>query len=184
MNRIQLIQQAIGAEPDGFWGPKSIKAAQKHLLAMMPKPSQWPKSDQVSLTRFYGMPGDESKHTQINVTGLGVKYGGKEVTKITCHEKVAASLKRVLVALSHEFPEILARYDGCYNNRNMRGGNSPSLHARAAAIDFDADHNGNHTSWPVVATMPLGVMEIFAREGWTPAGAFWGRDAMHFQATQ
>ena len=51
-------------------------------------------------------------------------------------------------------------------------------------FDFAASENGNHTSWPVAATMPLGVMEIFAAEGWLPAGAFWGRDAMHFQATQ
>jgi hypothetical protein len=27
-------------------------------------------------------------------------------------------------------------------------------------------------------------MEEFAKEGWLAAGAFWGRDAMHFQATQ
>jgi hypothetical protein len=32
--------------------------------------------------------------------------------------------------------------------------------------------------------MPLDVMEIFAREGWLAAGAFWGRDSMHMQATQ
>jgi hypothetical protein len=32
--------------------------------------------------------------------------------------------------------------------------------------------------------MPIEVMECFAREGWLSAGAFWGYDAMHFQATQ
>jgi hypothetical protein len=32
--------------------------------------------------------------------------------------------------------------------------------------------------------MPLAVMEEFSREGWLAAGAFWNRDAMHFQATQ
>jgi hypothetical protein len=32
--------------------------------------------------------------------------------------------------------------------------------------------------------MPLEIMEAFAREGWLAAGAFWGRDAMHFQATR
>jgi hypothetical protein len=44
--------------------------------------------------------------------------------------------------------------------------------------------NGNHAHWPLTADMPLVVMEEFAREGWLSAGAFWGRDAMHFQATQ
>ena len=66
----------------------------------------------------------------------------------------------------------------------MRGGYTPSLHARGAAIDFDSYDNGNSTHWPVGATMPIGVMEEFAREGWVAAGAFWGRDAMHFQATK
>jgi hypothetical protein len=66
----------------------------------------------------------------------------------------------------------------------MRGGSLPSLHARGAAIDLDADNNGNHVAWPVRATMPLEVMEAFAREGWLSAGAAWLRDGMHFQATQ
>jgi hypothetical protein len=57
------------------------------------------------------------------------------------------------------------------------------LHARGAAIDLLADTNGNLTAWPVAARMPFAVMEAFAREGWLSAGAFWGRDAMHFQAT-
>ena len=66
----------------------------------------------------------------------------------------------------------------------MRGGSLPSLHARGAAIDLDPGTNGLHTPWPTRATMPLEVMECFAREGWLAAGAFWGRDAMHFQATR
>jgi hypothetical protein len=65
----------------------------------------------------------------------------------------------------------------------MRNGTLPSLHARGAAIDLDPDDNGLHIPWPVRATMPIEVMEAFAREGWKPAGAFWSRDAMHFEAT-
>jgi hypothetical protein len=79
---------------------------------------------------------------------------------------------------------VLEKYAGCFNNRAMRGGSLPSLHARGAAVDLDPDDNGNHIAWPTRATMPLEVMEAFAREGWLSAGAFWSRDAMHFQATQ
>jgi hypothetical protein len=32
--------------------------------------------------------------------------------------------------------------------------------------------------------MPIEVMEAFARQGFKPAGAFWGRDAMHMEATR
>jgi hypothetical protein len=93
-------------------------------------------------------------------------------------------LRRIVQCLSVTHPDVLADYNGCYNNRSMRGGSTPSLHARGAAIDFLAGDNGNKTSWPAKATMPLDVMKIFAVEGWLSAGAFWGRDAMHFQATR
>ncbi len=186
MNRAQIIhtQTVVGATPDGFWGPKSITACQKHLRSLMPSPNPWPKSDQKSLTAFYGDPGDESRHIRINVVGMGVRYAGKEVKEILCHNKVSRSLLKIITSLASSHPHILAQYDGCYNNRAMRGGTTPSLHARAAAIDFDSSSNGNKTSWPVSATMPIEVMEAFAREGWLSAGAFWGRDAMHMQATQ
>jgi D-alanyl-D-alanine carboxypeptidase len=148
----------------------------------MPKPHPWPYADQRSLGLFYGAPGDESKLVNLTVPVL-MFYEGYKVKTIRCHAKVAASLSRALIAAHKEFPDIVAIYDGCYNNRPMRGGSLPSLHARGAAIDLWAAKNGNKAHWPTVARMPLGVMEAFAREGWLPAGAFWSRDAMHFQAT-
>ncbi len=181
---IMDIQTRIRTPVDGFWGPKSIAAAQNYLLSLMPIPNPWPDTSQASLTAFYGIPGDESQHTLLDVRGMGVKYEGRAVKEIRCHRMVADSLGRVIAKLSKRFPEVLADYAGCYNNRPMRGGSTPSLHARAAAIDFMPDENGNKTAWPAVAKMPFEVMEIFAVEGWIAAGAFWGRDAMHFQATR
>lgn len=183
-DRIKSIQSKIGVEVDGFWGPKSIAACQRHLRSLMPADSNWPSQSQPALQGFYGSPGDESKLVSVNVDGLGLKYDGKPVKSIRCHDKVADSLKRVLVALAKSHPDILAQYAGVYNNRTMRGGSLPSLHARGAAIDLAADTNRLSQSWPVSATMPIEVMESFAREGWVAAGAFWGRDAMHFQSTR
>lgn len=186
---IKAIQTKVGTTPDGFWGPKSIAACQRHLRAMMPSPNPWPDSDQASLTRFYGAAGDESKLVAITFP-YRMLYEGKVVTKTRCHQKVADSLFRVLLAIGDRYAdrrdvmEEAEDYGGCYNNRLMRGGSTPSLHARGAAIDIDADDNGNLISWPVAADMPLEIMECFAREGWVSAGAFWGRDAMHFQATR
>ena len=158
---------------------------------MMPKTHPFPKQDQASLTRFYGTPGN------VPLVKIGVPYkmflydGPQTVKTISIHEKLAPSLERVLKELGKRFKTDedrtsagINRYFGSYVNRNMRGGSLPSLHARAAAIDFDANRNGNTTNWPMRAVMPLDVMEIFAREGWLSAGAFWSRDAMHFQATQ
>jgi hypothetical protein len=73
-------------------------------------------------------------------------------------------------------------YGGCFNFRNKRGGTSLSVHAWGAAIDLDADDNTFKDPWPLVADMPLAIMEEFAKEGWQAAGAFWGYDSMHFEA--
>ena len=185
MNTPQIIelQKAVGTTPDGHWGPKSIAACQAHLRRLMPSANPWPATDQASLTLFYGAPGDESRLFNLPVPP-GIFYEGKPVKTVHCHSQVAPSLRKCLTELIARFPAIAGDYAGCYNNRSMRGGSLPSLHARGAAIDFAPGENGNHMSWPVAASMPLGVMEIFAREGWIAAGAFWGRDAMHFQATR
>jgi D-alanyl-D-alanine carboxypeptidase len=174
---IIAMQKRLGVVPDGF------------LRALMPKPNPWPKSDQSSLTAFYGRAGDESQLVTFDFP-YPIYYEGKLTKKGRCHRKVKDSLLRVLNEIGDRWGsnsgimEEAQDYGGIYANRNMRGGNSPSLHARGAAIDLDADDNGNHTHWPMVADMPLEIMEAFAREGWLPAGAFWSRDAMHFQATQ
>jgi hypothetical protein len=181
---IKCIQARVGVVADGFFGPKSIAAVQAHLRAMMPKKNPWPGTSQEELTRFYGRAGDESKLIPMDVADLGMRYDGKPVRVLRCHRAVAASLLRVLQGIAAgPCRSVLERYAGCYNNRPMRGGSLPSLHARGAAVDLDPDSNGNHTPWPSRATMPLEVMEQFAREGWTCAGAFWLRDPMHFQAT-
>lgn len=186
--QIRQLQAQIGTVPDGMWGPKSIAACQSHLRALMPAANPWPASDPVSLQKFYGAPGDESNLINLDVTLFDVRYFGKPIKTIRCHKKVAASLHRIIRDLSSPgmigAPGILHQYAGSYNFRKMRGGTSYSLHAYGAAIDLDPATNGNRQHWPTDSTMPLVVMGAFAREGWLPAGAFWSRDAMHFQATQ
>lgn len=183
--QIKEIQTKIGTTPDGFWGHKSIAACQKYLKSLSIDNTA-PATDQASLTKAYGAAGDESKLIDLNIAGLGIKYEGKAVKTVRCNQNVAQSLLEVLLELS-KFSEgraALAEYAGCYNNRTMRGGSLPSLHARGAAIDLMPATNRNKQSWPVSANMPFSVMEVFAKYGWLSAGAFWGRDAMHFQKTK
>lgn len=187
MTRKEIIelQERIGATPDGFWGPRSIAACQAHLRQLRPAATIWPSTTQAALQGFYGSPGDASQLVSINVVDYGVRYDNLIVRTILCHHKVADSLERIIAKLS-DIPQgrdVLTRYAGCFNNRTMRGGSLPSLHARGAAIDLDPNTNRNRQAWPTSATMPIEVMEIFAAEGWTCAGSAWGRDAMHFQAT-
>jgi hypothetical protein len=187
MTRQQIIeiQKRIGTTPDGFWGAKSIAACQSHLRSMMPFPNPWPSQSQSALQGFYGSPGDESQLVSIDVTGLGIRFENKPARSIRVHHKCAQSLLRVIREISASpFRYVLGEFAGVYNNRPMRGGTLPSLHARGAAIDLMPDTNRNHQHWPTSANMPIEVMEMFAREGWLSAGAAWARDSMHFQATK
>jgi hypothetical protein len=182
MTRAEIIelQKRIGATPDGFWGPRSTKAAQDHLRKLIPVtdfPYPWNIED------VYGPPA--TGITRIDVTGLGLQFNGQTVNSVQCHMKVAESLFDILREISlSEYRWILSTYAGVFNNRNIRGGTRKSLHAYGAAIDLWPGPNGNHTHWPTRAKMPIQVMEIFAKHGWLSAGAFWSRDAMHFQATK
>lgn len=187
MNQAQIkaMQSKLGVTVDGFWGPKSIAACQAYLWRFIKASgADWPRTSQSALKAYYGNPGDEDQLTLLDVSGLDMMFSGSvRLRVIQCHHRVADSLLSILTELHKTHPDLLLRYDGCYNNRPMRGGSLPSLHARGAAIDFDAARNGNTTAWPTKAVMPLEVMEVFARHGWVAAGAFWSRDAMHFQAT-
>jgi len=186
---IEILQDRTGAEPDGFWGPKSITACKRHLLGMMPIPHPAPRSDEKSLSIFYGRAGDESKLERMNFP-IPMFYGGQPVKSTRVHRKCIPSLLDVFVEIQELYGhdkrimKAATTYDGCFNNRAMRGGSRPSLHARAAAIDLDAGNNGNRSHWPLAATLPIEIMEVFSRHGWLSAGAFWSRDAMHFQKTQ
>lgn len=185
---IKSIQERVGTIPDGFWGPKSISACKSYLKSLMPDPNPWPYQDQSSLRKFYGSPGDENNLVTFEFP-FPMYYEGKKVTKSRCHKKVKDSLLRVLTNIGksygtqREIMEEAEDYSGIYNYRLKRGGSTYSLHAWGAAIDLDADDNSFKDAWPIKADMPLEIMEFFAKEGWTSAGAFWGYDAMHMQAT-
>lgn len=190
--RIELLQEHVGAVPDGFWGPKSEAQCRKYLRSLMPSPHPFPK--QADVTAFYGLHGVPHGYEPPGKTitlPFPIYYGVQPVITLSPHEKCADSLLRVFHNLLEVYPTEAAQrrsgilvYDGLYNPRAMRGGRAWSMHSWKIAIDFNAAKNGNGTHWPTVATMPIEVMECFAREGWTSAGAFWSRDAMHFQATQ
>jgi hypothetical protein len=181
-DQIKLIQNRIGAVPDGVWGAKSRNTAREYLKRMMP-PIDRPRDTDKELEAFFGKPG--TNLTRIDVTGYGVLYDGNPVRSIQCNALIAEPLYDAIRALyMSEYRWILGHYGGCYNNRPRRGGTRLSTHAYGAAIDLWPVPNGNRTPWPQKALMPFEVMEIFAYYGFVPAGAFWGRDATHFQFTQ
>lgn len=191
-DEIKRMQSRIGfkgSDVDGFWGPRSINRCQYYLRSLMPSPHPWPSSDRASIEAFFGKPGDESQLVSFDFP-FPTYYGGKVVTRSRCHRKVRDSLLRALTMIGQQHGhdravmEEAEDYGGIYNFRPKRGASSLSLHSWGIAIDLDADDNSFRASWPLQADMPLEIMEAFAREGWLSAGAFWGYDAMHFQATR
>lgn len=186
---IMQMQRRLGVPADGFWGPVSQGTLRTHLLFLMPSPNPWPRGDRASLEAFYGKPGDESKLTNI-VPPFPMFYDGQRIKTLRCHKKVADSLLRVLGAIGKSYGqqrgvmEEAEDFGGCFNFRLKRGASSLSVHAWGAAIDLDADDNTFRDHWPMQADMPLEIMEAYAREGWVSAAAFWGYDAMHFEAVR
>jgi len=185
IEEIKNLQAKIGTKVDGLWGPKSKAAVGSYLRSKAPKVIPWPHTSQKSLKAFYGDPWDNEPIIMVDAPDwLRLYNEDQPIQFITCHKKVAKSLLRALESAYEAAPNVVKKYYGCHVDRRMRGGHQPSLHAYGAAIDLDAGTNRNMQLWPHSATMPIEVMEAFASEGWLCAGAIWGRDAMHFQATQ
>jgi len=187
------IQERVGTIPDGFWGPKSIAACQAHLRRLMPDDNPFPHQGTRAFDQFYGPHGVPRGYTPPGKNfrlPFAIYYGNTPVRSLTAHARCADSLQRAFERLAEVYPDEKSRraagiltYAGLYNPRRMRGARAWSLHAWRCAIDLDPARNRNRSAWPVRSSMPIEVMECFAREGWLSAGAFWGRDAMHFQAT-
>jgi hypothetical protein len=113
-----------------------------------------------------------------------------KVSKITCHEKVHDSLKRIFTnVLDHygidTITELrLDRFGGCLNVRKMRGGSSWSIHSWGAAIDIDPDRNqlkwGKDRAF-LARPEYEPFWKIVEAEGGISLGRLRNYDYMHFQ---
>lgn len=71
----------------------------------------------------------------------------------------------------------LRTWDGCFNIRKKRGGDSPSLHSWGVAIDINAAWNG----FGKEPTMSPELVECFTDAGLDWGGLWAKKDGMHFQ---
>jgi hypothetical protein len=191
---------------DGFWGNntqsgytevvellgvKALKPVEvDQNIIVKPTYNNWPKQDYNSMVKFYGKVGE-------NQTSLVLPYEMKlawdldtKVSKITCHEKVHDSLKRIFQkTLDHYGLETvqelrLDRFGGGLNVRKMRGGSAWSIHSWGAAIDLDPDRN--QLKWgrdKAFFARPEyePFWKIVESEGATSLGRARNIDFMHFQ---
>lgn len=161
---------------------------------------KFPKQDAASMNKFYGNP-DANRDGVCDPTWqrdnlikivppykMQWSWGG-DVKALWFHKKAADSLLTCLDQVAKLYGSQAAiekarmhLCGGTFNFRLKRGGSTLSIHSWGAAIDLDPVNNGLGVPWPRRATMPLKVVEVFERNGWT-AGARWRTsDAMHFQA--
>jgi hypothetical protein len=155
-----------------------------------PVNNNWPNRSQ--LQSFYGAPG--TGHTSLNIPfPMRIAWDTKQtVNRVTVHSKCADSLDRILkeILQVYGYEEIkklgIDLFGGIYNNRPIRGGTVPSVHAYAAAIDLDPEKNqlrwgSDKASFakPVYSKM----IDAFEREGWVSLGKERNFDWMHFQAS-
>lgn len=173
-------------ELDGLNGPKTRAAYAASSRAV--RESVAPKKDPYAAPaaglikppapgdrrRVFGKPGVKGGHTPPMAYfkppyEMEFTWGGR-VKRIGCHQLIARPLRAALTELS-EYGAAWLRghglhlYAGCYNPRKSRGGSGMSDHAWAIAIDLNPAENGNYTSWPGAAKMPVEVVELFRRHG-------------------
>ena len=178
-----------GLKADGVVGPKTWNFVTK-VSDNTPLSEKWPKQGYNSMVNFYGPVGE-------NQTSLELPYVMKlawdknaTVKKITCHQKVAQSLYKVLENVQKIYGKDISKlnldlFGGCLNVRRMRGGSAYSTHSWGAAIDIDPDHN--QLKWgkdraafgkPVYKEF----LDAFEAEGWVSLLRARNFDGMHMQA--
>lgn len=214
---VQLICKDKGAGPgdiDGYWGQLTSNAFEDLAYlrdhgrlpaswrdeednnATTPSdtnPYGWPKESHAALTAFYGPHGDAGALVPVRCPWpLQIAWEPyTPVRAISCHRKVADSLRTVLDAVHRHYGEAelkqlrLDRFGGCYNNRKMRGGDRWSTHAWGIAIDWDPERNAlkwKKDSASLASPEYNDWWAIWEREGWYSLGRKKDYDWMHVQA--
>ena len=155
----------------------------------------WPLQSQC--LEFYGDP-RQAGWLQANTVSVTCPWplhmGSVPVAHIVIHKKCADSLTRILNSIwdaAGRSADTIRKlrydeYDGSYNLRTIRGDTSAlSMHAFAAAIDWDAADNEQHALRHLFQDDSLLVVK-FREEGWIWGGD-WSPgsvDAMHVQAAR
>ena len=176
--------------PEKYTGPKNNEDEKTPQ-----EKAKYQKSDskvQPNVKSEYGEPGDETQLTTIKVpTGYNMTYAGKPVRNIRIHKNISSNLTSALEEIKSEYGLEKIKdlriniYNGSFNDRNKRNGQTKSMHAWGIALDFDADNN--KLSWKrdkasFARPEYKQFLAIFKKHGFYNLGTEKNYDYMHFQA--
>lgn len=207
---VQLLAQGAGIDAgpvDGYWGPQTdyafgvLEYLERFGELPLPwrdfdgpadNPNGWPPETEADLRAFYGTPGHPPLVTVEVPYTLRLSWDlRKTVSRVSCHEKVADSLLRVLgrVRDAYGLQAIddlrLDHYGGCFAARKKRGGTSWSTHAWGIALDFDPERNALQWGRDRAAFARPEYhrwWQLWEEEGWVSLGRVANFDWMHVQA--
>lgn len=152
---------------------------------------KWPV--QADVSRFFGQRG--SARATAGKCLLPIPHflawdKGQSVTSFRCHELVADAFTNIFRDAVKHYGETEYRrlrldlFGGCFNDRRMRGGGAPSMHAYGIAVDLDPERNQlrwDHKRAYFARDEYIPFWNIVVGHGGTPAGYAWDGDWMHFQ---
>lgn len=183
-------QTQNGLKPDGIVGSKTWAFVTK-VSNNTPLSQKWPKQDYNSMVNFYGPVGENQIRVEIPYRLKLAWAPTTELSKITCHQKVAKSIYVIFenTLSSYGKKDItklgLDLFGGCLNVRKMRGGSAWSIHSWGSAIDLDPDKNQLRWGRDKASFAKKEYEEfwkIVEAEGWLGLGRARNFDWMHFQA--
>lgn len=189
-SQTKAFQKANGLTVDGVVGPKTFKFADKSDPTI-DLTKKWPKQNYDSMVEFYGPVGENQTSIDVPYPLIIAWEPSQVIKKITCNEKVAHSLYKILedTLKSYGQKDIsklkLDLFGGCLNVRKMRGGSAWSIHSWGAALDLDPDNNQlkwgkDKAAFAKKEYEPF--WKIVEGEGWVSLGRSRNYDWMHFQA--
>ena len=194
---------------DGLWGPNtdfgysSLRFLREHgelppnwrdiPQPPLTDPHGWPDETEASLRDFYGPVATHQTRIELPYPHKLSWDRNVVLTRLTCHEKVAESLKTVLAkVLDHYGQERISGlaldvFGGCFNKRKKRGGTTWSTHAWAIALDYDPDRNRLHWNREQARFARPEYdawWRFWEEEGWVSLGRARNFDWMHVQAAR
>ena len=102
-------------------------------------------------------------------------------SKLYCNTDIIRPLWQAITnVIKRDLTCHINSWEGCFNIRVKRGGNSWSLHSWGVAVDFNAATN----AFGAEPQMPIALVKCFTDAGFDWGGTWTKQDGMHFQLSE